>query len=547
MLRTVGRALGVAILLGICSATAMARTALTAQVVPTPSPNTAGTLRLQMDVLPDVDPALVEDEKNVELANLLYTGLVRLDASYNVEPAAAQRWTVSKDHTTYTFYLRKDLRFNNGDYVTAEDFAYAINRSLSPALKAAAAPFYLLDIKGAPAVLTGKAKSVSGVRVLNAHTLQISARWPVRYLLMELTYPTSFALDKLRLSKLSSITSTSWYSNPIGSGPYKLKSWQPDNQMVLVPNKYYSLSHPRLKKVVISLSQLPGTNLYQYVTKSLDVVALPSEDRKLLKDLPVVERNMLAGDGVYMKFNSKPFSSKAVRQALTLALNRRQLVMTTMGPSVTPSQSFVAPNQVGADPRLRTLPFDPRRAQALLKSSPFAGKKMPNLTLYYADDPLIAKLAKAIATSWHKYLQIHVSTQSLNYNTLSTRILSNSVSLYLFAWTADYPDPHDWLSLQWQSNALNNNVNYHNPEFDRVVATADVTWDPAKRTQLYNRAEQILTDDAAWIPLYIPHRALFIRPSVRQLVLTGYGLIPRSGNWADVQVIPSTASKRRAR
>src|SRR5205823_3647347 len=122
------------------------------------------TLRLAIaNSSPTVDPALVADEENVQLASLLYSGLVRLDPSYQVVPDAAAKYSVSPDHKTYTFYLRKGLKFSNGDPVTASDFEFSITRSLNPVLKSPSAPTYLLDIKGARAMLDGKAKSVSGV------------------------------------------------------------------------------------------------------------------------------------------------------------------------------------------------------------------------------------------------------------------------------------------------------------------------------------------------------------------------------------------------
>src|SRR5207302_1428090 len=117
------------------------------------------SLRLAMpNTSATVDPAQVSDEENVQLSELLYSGLVRLDSSYHVVPDAASSYSVSRDHRTYTFHLRSGLRFSNGDPVRAQDFVFAINRSLTPALKSPSAPTYLLDIKGAHLVLEGKAK-----------------------------------------------------------------------------------------------------------------------------------------------------------------------------------------------------------------------------------------------------------------------------------------------------------------------------------------------------------------------------------------------------
>jgi ABC-type oligopeptide transport system substrate-binding subunit len=116
--------------------------------------------------------------------------------------------------------------------------------------------------------------------------------------------------------------------------------------------------------------------------------------------------------------------------------------------------------------------------------------------------------------------------------------------LYLFGWSADYPDPHDWLSLQWKSDALNNNVHYRSKVFDRLVSNGDVTWNVAKRMRFYNAAQRQLVKDAAWIPLFIPHRLVYIRPGVDNLVVTGYGVMPRSGGWSAVRITTVSTSRR---
>lgn len=506
-----------------------------------------GVLRLALtDAAPMVDPAFVGDDQNVQLAGLLYSGLVRLDSSYRVVPDAATRYTVSRDRRTYTFSLRRDLKFSNGDPLTARDFEFSIKRSLSSSLKSASAAAYLIDIQGADAVLAGKAKSVSGLKVLDAYTLQITTRYPAPYFPLELTYPTSFALDSKHIAKLG-ITDDSWYTNPIGSGPYRLKSWTPNQQMVLVPNKYYPQTRPSLKEVTVSLSPLPASGLYGYVNHNLDVVSLPSNDGSLLHRQGIQQTNMLAIDGIYMNFKVKPFGNVKVRRALTLALDRHTLVPRAMAQTVTPFGGSVPPGESGYDPQLKPLPYDVSAARQALKAAGFAGGKgFPSVTLYYADDPARSRLAQVCARAWKKYLNISVDTQPLTVNTLLAKVESNSLAFYLSGWSAIYPDAHDWLTLQWRSDVANNDVHYHSKKFDRLVETADVTWDPVQRSRLFNEAQQTLVSDAAWIPLYIPHRVVYIRPGVTNLILTGYGLIPRSGNWAQVGIEPPSTKRHHA-
>lgn len=514
----------------------------------TPKPR-AASLRIALAAGPRVDPALVSDEENVELANLLYAGLVRLDASYHVVPSSASSYSISPDHRHYTFHLRPDLRFSNGDPVRAQDFKFAIIRSLDAGIKSPAAPVYLLDIEGAGDYLTGKAKTVSGLKVVDTHTLQITTRWPVPYFLLELTYPTSYALDEKAIRKQGAIDNTNWYSKPIGSGPYRVKTWVPNTKMVLVPNKYFAGPPPSVKQIVVSFGSLQGSglDLYTFVRQNLDVVNL-SYDRALIGLPGIRETNALIIDGIYMNVKAAPFGDRRVRRALMMALDRNTIVTAALGHTVTPFGGYVPLGEAGYNPQLKLLPFNVMQARAELKAAGFPnGKGFPATTLSYPSSPALAKLVQAVAQQWRTALHIHVDTKGLEEGVLLTKQAQNSLPLYLSGWTADYPDPHDWLSLQWKSDAINNNMHYSNKTFDDEVSAADVTWDPKRQRRLYDAAQESLVQEAAWLPLYIPHRLTYIRPTVTNLSLTGYGVMPRTGSWALVTMKSSASQTRRTR
>jgi oligopeptide transport system substrate-binding protein len=516
-------------------------------VKPTPKPKVV-SLRIALATGAQVDPALVGDEENVELANLLYSGLVRLNAWYRVVPSGASGYSISTDHRHYTFHLRPDLRFSNGDPVRAQDYKFAIIRSLDAGVKSPTAPVYLLDIQGAGDFLTGKAKTVSGIKVINTHTLQITTRWPVPYFLMELTYPTSYALDEKAILKQGPIDNTSWYSSPIGSGPYRLKSWIPNSRMVLVPNKYFAGPAPSVKEIVVSFGSPQGTglDLYNFVRLNLDVVNL-GYDSTLIGLKGIREKKSLSIDGIYMNVKAAPFGDKRVRRALTMALDRNSLVAAALGHTVTPFGGYVPVGEAGYNAHLKLLPYDVAKARLELKAAGFPnGKGFPSTTLSYPASPALARLVAAVAQQWRKALHIHVDTKGLEQNALLTKQAQNSLPLYVSGWAADYPDPHDWLSLQWKSEAINNNIHYSNKAFDHDVAAADVTWDPRRQQQLYNAAQESLVQDAAWLPFYIPHRLTYIRPTVTNLYLTGYGVMPRTGSWAQVVVKAGSTTAQRA-
>jgi ABC-type oligopeptide transport system substrate-binding subunit len=288
-------------------------------------------------------------------------------------------------------------------------------------------------------------------------------------------------------------------------------------------------------EVTISLGSLPTTAVYPYISHNFDLVALPAYDPTMLLETGIRATSTLAIDGIYMNMRRSPFDKRDVRRALVQSLKRTQLVQDAMKGSATPFQGYVPSGQAGYDDHLQTLKYKTKVARAELKSAGYpGGKTFPSVTLYYPDDPSVAVLAQTIAAAWHKNLNINVNTAALTLNTLFAKVQSNSLSLYLFGWSADYPDPHDWLSLQWESGALNNNVHYQNPTFDKLVQAADVTRNPKLRMAKYNAAQQVLVNDAAWMPLYIPHRIVYVRPTLNNVSVTGYAVMPRTGSWASV-------------
>lgn len=506
--------------------------------VKSPTPVASPQLRLAMpNNSPTVDPALVADEENVQLANLLYTGLVRLDARYRVRPAAAAKIDISRDHRHYTFHLRRNLKFSDGDPITAPDFQFSLTRSLDPRMKSPSAPFYLLDIAGASAFLAGKAKTVSGITVSDPYTLKITTRWPVTYFLMELTYPAGFVLDSKRISKAGSAVNTSWYPKPVSSGPFRLKSFVPNSKIVLVRNKFYAGAKPNVSQITISLSALPSTDLYNYVSRNLDIVSLPSYDATLLGQPGVRNTNALAIDGLYMDLKSKPFNDRRVRQAFAMSLRRDSLTSTAMGPTVTPFFGFVPPGEAGYFRGLKGPPFAPKTARALLRQAGYSSARpFPSVTLSYVSDPALDLLVARIVEAWRKNLGITVTTRALTAPKLFSGMQAGTMPLYLYGWSADYPDPHDWLSLLWRSDAVNNAVHFHNKTFDRLVAAADVTWKWNRRMSLYNQSQQVLARNVAWLPLYIPRRLAYVRQGVTNVTVTGYGIIPQAGSWSTVGI-----------
>ncbi len=167
-----------------------------------------------------LDPAISGEATSHEYIMQIFSGMVYLDDDMMPAPDIAQRWQVSEDGRTYTFYLRQDVKFHNGRSVRAEDFKYSWERAADPATGSMTAPTYLGDIVGVKDVLAGKTKDIGGVKVIDDYTLQVTIDAPKSYFLAKLTYPTAFVVDSANVK-----SGEKWWRQPNGTGPFKLRQW----------------------------------------------------------------------------------------------------------------------------------------------------------------------------------------------------------------------------------------------------------------------------------------------------------------------------------
>jgi oligopeptide transport system substrate-binding protein len=157
----------------------------------------------------------------------VFSGLARLGAEAKPVPDIAESWQISDNGKTYTFYLRQGVKFQNGKEVTAQDFKYSWERACLPETNSQTAATYLGDIIGVKDVLAGKATAISGVEVIDDHTLKVTIDAPKVYFLAKLTYPTTFVIDKANVE-----SGKDWWIKPNGTGPFKLTEWKKDEILV---------------------------------------------------------------------------------------------------------------------------------------------------------------------------------------------------------------------------------------------------------------------------------------------------------------------------
>jgi oligopeptide transport system substrate-binding protein len=508
-----------------------------------------GTLRWSLEginELPAMDPPLAGASQSVGVISLVFEGLVRLDSNLNIAPAGAESWDVKDGGKTFIFHIRKGLQFANGDSVTAEDFAYSLNRAFGPDFANGNAGYYLSNIVGSMDVTNGKAATVSGVKVIDAQTLEIDLQNPSVYFLYQLTFPASFVVPK----KAIEANPQNWADKAYGTGPFMVKEWKHNQSITLVPNPKYWLGKPQLQEIDMPFIQDPAPALKLYQTGQLDIMGT--------YNFPTDQISSVANDSAfhqvnqffvtYIGFNNTkpPFNDVKVRQAFAKAVDKDTLINKVLGGTVVRADTIIPPGMPGFNQSATQIQkYDATEAKQLLASAGFAdGNGFPKVALSINNqDPNYAKIGTALQQMWKENLGVNVdiNTEELSKFNDDLTAMANkpddpaAFNFYISVWGADYPDPQNFVSQQLRTGVGNNNGHYSNAQFDQLVDQADVETDQAKRLQLYQQAEQIALTEVGWLPLYYGKANLLIRSTVQGLVVTPQGLFPK-GDWTKVTV-----------
>ena len=513
-----------------------------AGVSPTEAPEAADRLsqqagggrlvRLYFDP-PTLDPHVTTDATSAQIIVEVFGGLVTIDPQLNIVADLAESWDTSPDGLKYTFYLRPDAKFHDGRSVTADDVRWSLERATNPLTQSPVADQYLGDIVGVKEKLKGDAGTISGVRVVDEHTVEITIDAPKSYFLAKLTYPTAFVLDAENVEA----NPKRWFRQPNGTGPFRLSSYQPGVSMVLSRNEFYHLGPPKLEEVEFILSG--GVSMVMYENDEIHIAGVGLADLDRLLD-PANRLNTelvqappsFSVQYIGFNVNEPPLDDPKVRQALNLAIDKREIASVVLGDQVVPAKGILPPGFPGFNPDVRGYGFDPVRARQLLKESTYGDdlENLPPIVLTRSGSfgAVISLDMEVVLQMWEKNLGIKLEPpQQTDFATFLGDLNKRRFQMFEIGWIADYPDPENFLDILFYSESNNNHTNYNNPEVDRLLERARTETDQAARYQIYNQAEQQILDDAPWVPLwYSGERYVLVKPNVEDYYQTPL-IIPR--------------------
>ncbi len=469
-----------------------------------------------------LDPAVSSEMTSHEYIMQLFGGLVRLDDNLKPAPDIAEKWQVSQDGRTYTFYLRQDVSFHDGRQVKAEDFKYSWERTCNPETGSLTAATYLGDIVGVREVLSGEREDIGGVRVIGDYTLEVTIDAPKSYFLSKLTYPTAFVVDRADVE-----SGWEWWRSPNGTGPFKLKQWDENQLLVLERNELYYRESAKVNLVVFKL--WGGVPMNMYETGEIDVTGVgisyiekvTDEAGPFYQDLRVAPELSF----FYIGFNTTkpPFDDVNIRRAFSQAIDKDKLVSLVFKGMMQPADGILPPGMPGYNEELLGLDYDIDGARELIANSRYGDvSQLPPITITTAGwGGLISQGLEAIVYQWRNNLGVEVKVRQLEPERFLYHLGEEKDEMFYIGWIADYPHPQDFLDVLFHSGTDNNYGEYSNPEVDALLERAGVEQDNNLSLALYQQAEQLLVEDAACLPLWFGQNYVLVKSYIE-----GYNLNP---------------------
>ena len=485
-----------------------------------------------------LDPAFVTDIYGRGVVSQIFDGLVQFDADLKPLPALAEFWEASRDGRTWTFTLRRGVKFHHGREVTAHDVVYSFIRLLDPEKPLPVTELFR-RVQGATAFLQGNAKTIQGLTVVDRYTLQIVLDEPLASALAVLGLAHAAVVPQDEVERLGERFGRA----PVGTGPFTFVRWEPSQEIVLAANDQYHEGRPFLDGIVFKI--VVGGKLEdrfaEFLKGDLEETMIPSAKTDEVDTNPQYRQYQLFRKPKlslnYIGFNTrlKPFDDKRVRQAFNYAVNIEAIVQEITKRGSLPATGALPPGMPGYDPQLQGYAYDPAKAKRLLAEAGYPdGTGFPVVPLWLRAQ---ADSTKAELAAYQRYLaevgvqvDIHFAPDWPTYQAL---LEQGKLPMFRLAWYADIPDPDNMLSPLLHSTSPTNRTFYRNPLVDQLLEQARKEGDELQRIALYRQVERLVMEDAPWIAQNYYVSEHLYQPYVQgvEVSLLGHRTIPMKKIW----------------
>jgi oligopeptide transport system substrate-binding protein len=506
-------------------------------------------LRVHMTGEPtSLDPQIAAFANDISVIKQLFRGLLYYDEDLGAVPAAAKvvpstdNGGISEDGLTYTFELRDDLVWSDGEPLTAADFEYSLKRLFDPEVGGQGYYYsFYTNIIGSEAYVSeeGTADDVEVTAVddttlelklsnVQPTLLQLMAMWPAYPVRQDVIEEHGDAWTEA--------------GNLIGNGPFVLAEWEHETQITVEANpNYWGDDAPTLETVVFQIIPDDSVALIAYQNDELDMTRIPLPDISRFEGNP--EQLKYAELVTFaQEFNNteEPFTDPLVRKAFKMAVDSDAYVDEVRQGSGIAAFSWIPPGMPGYNPDIGTdYALDPEGAKDLLAQSTYGGPDgLPDITVTVADTSAGRLTAEFLQEQLRTNLDVSIEIEILESSTYEDRYLASEFQFVLGGWGADYADPENWLPELFGTDAGLNQYKYSNPKVDDLLAQAAVELDNDTRLDLYDQAQKIIIDEDMGIaPLYVRIRNWLVKPWVDGVTTTGTDSTPGDWFYTDISIL----------
>jgi oligopeptide transport system substrate-binding protein len=469
-----------------------------------------------------LDPHRATSVTSSNITRDLFEGLTEMAPDGSLLPGAASGWTISEDGLTYTFTLRPEARWSNGEPVTATDWVYSFRRAVDPATLSDYSAI-LYPIAGARAIVAGEAAPETlAVTAVDEYTLEIRLAAPTPYFLGLLTHSMAYPVYRPALEQHGERHARA--GTLVSNGAYRLADWTVQSHIRAERNPHYwNNANTTIDEVWYYPIDNQDAELRRYRAGELDLTEkLPNRQidwvrRNLADELEIAP--YFATYFLGLNVTRPPFADNPqLRLALSMAIDRQVLTERITGAGEIPAYGFVPPlpGYPGQPPDWAAWTQAEREAEArrLYEAAGYSPQRPLTVELMYNTDENHRRNMGAIAAMWKDVLGVETRLSNQEWKVfLQTRREKRQTQAFRAGWIGDYLDPFTFIELMHSQFGVNDS-GYSNPEYDALADQAAAEVDPERRRQLLEQAEQILLADQPVIPLYFYVTARLVKPWV---------------------------------
>ena len=490
------------------------------------SGNREGTLHWGNGTEPQsLDPHIATGVPEHHIISALMEGLIHKDGeTLEPRPGVAESWDISDDERVYTFFLRKNARWSNGDPHNAHDYVWSWWRALQPALGNLYAYMYF-PIANAKAYYEGEINDFDqvGVKALDDYTLQVTLTEPIPYFLQLLDHYSTYPVHRATVEKFGTAdqrgTRWTYEGNIVGNGAFQLKEWKINRRITVERNPHYwNADNVRLNQVVFYPTENVTTEERMFRAGQLHYSGIPSDKIEVYKAANDPSLRIQPYLGIYfyrLNVEQPHLKDKRVRRALGMTINRDLLVSQITKGGQIPAYAITPPGTMGYYPE-SDLTFDPETAKQLLAEAGYPnGEGFPTTKILYNTSEGHRKIAVALQQMWKKHLNIDVTLLNQEWKVYLDTVSNRHYEIARAGWIGDYVDPNNFLDM-FLCNGGNNRTNWCNSDYDQLILEqVPKATSHQQRLALFKQAEKLLLDEMPVIPIYVYTSNNLVHPTLK--------------------------------